>query len=226
MSNYTEEYLNLKNKLKEEYNTVYKNPNFRISESKREIVQMGFLHNFLQDLETLEQIPLTLDNQRYHFLIFRNMLEQVIIFKYLNKQYEEDRNIYQDYLGSNINYDDIQIESDEECSANDINTETVKDIVKMQKKLGGLRTESYKNNFKELSEKFEPTDQSDDCTLYNLYSYLSDYCHNSYYHSIQDILGNCLDDDKFDKTSELIDLENEIATYKIFVMLNVCDEFF
>lgn len=214
-------------------NELYKilqDSSIQISESKKEVVYKGFLSNFLQDLEFLNQIPITLENQRYIFLILRNILEQIIIFKYLNKKYKENTpetaNIYKDYLGEYINFDDLQT-SNEESSDTDSNTETVKDIINSLKKIGGSRTSLYKNIFAKLSKEFEPIDEPDDASLYNLYCYLSDYCHNSYYHSILDVLGKDLDteDGVDDETLKLIKLKEEITIYKNLFIYNVYEEY-
>lgn len=172
-------------------------------DSSEKIFKVGFLKNFLQDLDYVDILLMDTDNIRYVSLILRNTLEHTIIFKALQQMHNEKPNIYKDYFGLYTNLDDLE----------------QLDEASVLKKFGGNRTIYYKNNFRQLAEKFEEPDA--DTSLYKLYKLLSDYCHNSYYHDIMDFI---------EKPISNIDIKNiidvpDIEIIKTYLLQTVLEEF-
>ncbi len=80
----------------------------------------------------------------------------------------DNESFCEDYLGNNINIDNIEEQSEDE--------------LELLKLLTGKRTQLYKNIFKQMADKFE--DIYNETLLYKLYSMMADYVHNAYYKSI------------------------------------------
>ncbi len=139
--------------------------------NRKYAVEACFIRNIYNDVVFLRGIPLKIKNERYFHLILRNCFEQVIIFRFLEEKSKTNPDIFSDYMGDNIDDNSIREEKDE---------------FKALKKLGGERTIEYKNKFFEMAKEFE--DIYSDTSLYKYYGMLADSCHNSYFHSIQNII--------------------------------------
>ena len=98
-------------------------------------VEVCFIDYIYRDILYLARIPLNSRYERIFNLISRNCIEQVIIFRFLEERSKKDPNIFNDYLGDNINISEIMKETDE---------------FEALKQLGGNRTRSYKNKFFEM----------------------------------------------------------------------------
>lgn len=151
-----------KKKIKE-WNTDFGN--------RRLAVETCFIRNVYNDIVFLTKIPLKVKNERYFYLILRNCFEHVIIFRFLVEKSKTEPDIFNDYMGDNIDFDSV-LNSEDEFEA--------------LKKLGGKRTKQYKNKFYDMAKVFENV--KSDTSLYKHYSILADECHNSYYHNIQKII--------------------------------------
>lgn len=136
--------------------------------NRRYAVETCFIRNIYNDVAFLIRIPLNINNERYFYLILRNCFEHAIIFRFLEEKSKSIPNIFSDYMGDNVDFDSISEEQDE---------------LKALKKLGGERTTEYKNKFFDMAKKAKCVEG--DTSLYRYYSMLADYCHNSYFHSMQ-----------------------------------------
>ena len=148
-----------KKKIKE-WNTDFGN--------RRLAVETCFIRNVYNDIVFLTKIPLKVKNERYFYLILRNCFEHLIIFRFLVEKSKTDPDIFNDYMGDNIDFDSVSNSEDE--------FETLK-------KLGGKRTKKYKNKFYDMAKTFD--NMESDTSLYKYYGILADDCHNSYYHSMK-----------------------------------------
>ncbi|MDU1006888.1 MAG: hypothetical protein E7A63_17765 [Clostridium butyricum] len=127
-----------------------------------------FINYILDDIEFIENIEPKVKNIRYIYSILRVTVEQVIIYKFLMRENVNNQSLCEDYLGVNIDIDDIEGQAG--------------DDFELLKLLIGKRTKLYRNNFKQMAENFEDVDN--DTSLYRLYSMMADHVHNSYYESI------------------------------------------
>lgn len=151
-----------KKKIKE-WNTDFRN--------RRLAVETCFIRNIYNDIVFLTKIHLKVKNERYFYLILRNCFEHVIIFRFLVEKSKTDPDIFNDYMGDNIDFDSVSNSEDE---------------FEMLKKLGGKRTKKYKNKFFDMAKTFDNVES--DTSLYKYYGILADDCHNSYYHNIKKII--------------------------------------
>ena len=155
------------------------------SRNTRLIVETGFVKDICEDIEFLDNLQLKYRRGRYFNLVLRNCMEQLIILSFLKEESREKEDIFEDYLGMNIDNNSIEEE---------------KDKFKALKMLGGERSSSYKNKFYKMAERFE--DVEDETSVYKLYGTLADDCHNSYYHDItKEITG---DNDYDEKSTSAI----------------------
>lgn len=139
--------------------------------NRRLAVETCFIRNIYDDIVFLTKIPLKVKNERYFYLILRNCFEHVIIFRFLVEKSKTDPDIFNDYMGDNIDFDSVSNSEDE---------------FEMLKKLGGKRTKKYKNKFFDMAKTFDNVES--DTSLYKYYGILADDCHNSYYHNIEKII--------------------------------------
>ena len=131
-----------------------------------EFLKILFLSNIREDVEFLSRTENL--KVRYGNLIIRNMVEQLIEFKYLIKHPE----LIEDYMGNNI-----QINVDT-TTTNEVNT-----LLKM----GQGRFTNKRKHISEMAKDINEDLSDVDLSLYDIYRILSDFGHNSYYFS-------CLDD--------------------------------
>lgn len=141
---------------------------YKDTSKKIPFVTSIFINYILDDIEFVKTIQPVIENSRYIYSILRVTVEQVIIYKFLMRKNVNNESLCEDYLGVNINLENIEEQSDDE--------------LELLKLLTGKRTQLYKNIFKQMAEKFENID--DETSLYRLYSMMADYVHNAYYKSI------------------------------------------
>ena len=136
-------------------------------ENRRLMVETWFIYNIYKDINFLNKIPLCIKNERYFYLILRNCFEQTIILRFLEAKSESNPNIFNDYMGDNVDMESLL---------------EIKDDFEVLKKIGGERTKEYKNRFREMAREFEDIKED---SVYKFYGMLADYCHNSYFHNIE-----------------------------------------
>lgn len=141
---------------------------YKDTSKKIPFVTSIFINYILDDIEFVKTIRPVIENSRYIYSILRVTVEQVIIYKFLMRKNVNNESLCEDYLGVNINLENIEEQSDDE--------------LELLKLLTGKRTQLYKNIFKQMADKFENID--DETSLYRLYSMMADYVHNAYYKSI------------------------------------------
>lgn len=158
----------------------YKNMLISGEHNCKNVIEIVFIRNVIDDICFINNIKTKINNRRFIYLILRNCIEQIIIFKFLNARYKKDSKIFEDYMGYNATYETINFDSGEKFFEN-------------IKELYGKRTKKYNNKFYDMAKEFE--NSSDEITLYKFYGYLSDLCHNSYY---EDVCNFMLDEKKID----------------------------
>ncbi|MBZ9692371.1 hypothetical protein [Clostridium sp. M14] len=137
-----------------------------------------FINYILDDVEFVEKIKPNIENTRYIYSILRVTVEQVIIYKFLMRENVNNQSLCEDYLGANINLEDIEGQAG--------------DDFELLKLLIGKRTQLYRNIFKQMAEKFE--DVNNETSLFRLYSMMADHVHNAYYESIlSEVNEECFD---------------------------------
>ncbi|MCQ4696251.1 hypothetical protein NE452_01840 [Paeniclostridium sordellii] len=183
-------------KLKKEYKNILKNNN-----NSNVIIYLthSFMKYILEDIKQIKKMKGTIKNKRYIHSILRLIVEQVIIYKFLMRNNEDNEALCNDFLGENV---------DLEILVNDNKTE-----LEMLKDLMGNRTNLYKNIFKQMCEKFENI--NDEASLYGMYSIMADFVHNSYYESIVSEYNN----EKFNG-----DLINTVILYSLASFFNSYNE--
>ena len=170
------------------------------------LFRMNYIKKFTDDIFFLNDLSGNSNfHVRYANLILRNMVEQLIEFLYISKHTE----LVDEYLGSKISTD---------------NSNKKKFIVTALRRFGDYR---FSNRREEVSKmaadiKEKYTKKKNPLTLYNMYSILSDRCHNSYFSSLLDDFAKAFSD------SHYIAVTQEQGTYLntliIIVLMNFpCD---
>lgn len=137
-------------------------------DEKNNFIRMIFITKFSNDVLFLNDLnEENIFYHRYGYLILRNMLEQLIEFLYLQK----NTNRIDEYLGYKI----------------DLKSLKGKSIVEKVQLFGKKR---YIDNRPRIIDMAKDTEEYESTTggltLYNVYSILSEKCHNSYFDSLMD----------------------------------------
>ncbi len=137
-----------------------------------EFIKIAFSENLLDDIKFLNELSgKDIFKIRHASIIIRDLLEQVIEFIFLMKNPE----VIDDYIGSNINIDEI-----------DSQRNPVDGLSYFGKK-------RYKTDRKSISQMADDINQKNTTnnrlSLYDIYRILSEQCHNSYFNSILDDVG-------------------------------------
>ena len=82
------------------------------SRNTRLIVETGFVKDICEDIEFLDNLQLKYRRGRYFNLVLRNCMEQLIILSFLKEESREKEDIFEDYLGMNIDNNSIEEEKD------------------------------------------------------------------------------------------------------------------
>jgi len=143
------------------------------------LLRMCFIHNFAEDIWLLNDLQANSSAyRRTIYLVLRNMVEQLIEFLYLQKntQYIDE------YLGLKIDYNSFVNEQN---------------ITKMAKLFGQKRYKNTRPKIIDMAQDIRgDIPLNDYLDLYDLYSILSESCHNSYYESLLNDYDNAVQNNK------------------------------
>lgn len=139
----------------------------RTEQENFSLFKMNFIKKFLDDVMFLNDLSGRNDfYHRYGYLILRNMLEQLIEFLYVRK----NEHLVDEYLGLKINLDAFN----EKLTP-----------VEGERRFGQKR---YTNNRQSVADMARDIKEYKETvgimTLYDVYSILSEQCHNSYFDSL------------------------------------------
>ena len=166
------------------------------------LFRMNYIKCFTDDVSFLNDLSGNPSfHVRYANLILRNMVEQLIEFLYISKHTE----LVDEYLGSKI-------------STN--NSSKKKSIVTALRRFGDYR---FTNRRAEVSKmaadiKEKYSKKENPLTLYNMYSILSDRCHNSYFSSLLDDFAKAFSDSHYIGLTQ--EQDNYLNTLIHIVLIN------
>ena len=133
------------------------------------LFRMNFIKKFSDDVLFLDNLSGNKDfYHRYAYLIMRNMLEQLIEFRYVQK----NRCLIDEYLGLKIDLEALKEK---------------RTTVEGERRLGKVRYENRRPSIVDMTKSIGEYDAlGTSATLYDVYSILSERAHNSYFGSLMD----------------------------------------
>lgn len=157
-------------------------------------LKLSFSENFIQDIEFLNQMSgNSMFHTRYANVIIRDILEQTIEFIYLLKNPQ----FIDDYMGLNI---DLSVLEQKHSPVDGLSL------------FGKKRFSEKRATVKKMAENIDEAASTETyLSLYDMYSILSEKCHNSYYNSLMD------DIDMAKNEESIIALTEEQVTYLILI---------
>lgn len=137
-----------------------------------EFVKICFSSNIIEDTKFLNELSGNpLFKARHANMIIRDMIEQVIEFIYLMK----NKNTIPDYMGMNTTNNALSSQN----------------IIKEFHKLAGGRFSDGRKSVSEMAQDIgEKNSSPNHRALYEMYQLLSEECHNSYFFSYLDSVGD------------------------------------
>lgn len=158
----------------------------------------------LEDAEAVQKFKTHKYKNRYTDAIIRNMCEQVIEYLFILK----NPNRIPEYFGENL-----KEEYDENA-----------DSIELFKQFGKARFKS-KSNIAAMAEAIGERSSTDDkLSLYDIFSIKAELEHNSYFHSIYDVVGEIEDGKAAQK--DVDDMDYLFMSYILAAFIDAYDEYF